>query len=226
MTKKQVMRLIIEMLSHELKNFGFEPNFMRQEFIKETSNNIFFCQLLIYDRTNIKTGAKGFLIEPFIFINVREIEKYFSKITLNSELKKITDFVTIGESIAEIIANPDGIHRKWNESLDLFVFEEKNIKYVASQISKYFKEVARPYFAKNATIAAVDKILNVYPNEYSVHSSNDNLRIIKGVIAAKLNKNPSLKQLIYVYEKQLLEWDMHESTKEEMRRLKIILPMI
>jgi hypothetical protein len=132
----------------------------------------------------------------------------------------------LGNSIAEIISNPDGIHKKWNESLDLFVFNERDIPAVAKELLKQFEKIALPYCLSNSTVAMVDKLANSNPKEYSVHLSNDNQRIIKGIIAAKLNNNPSLNKLIEIYDKQIIEKDMSNRVREEMSRLKSILPMI
>ncbi|MBG9376077.1 hypothetical protein I5907_07515 [Panacibacter sp. DH6] len=226
MTQKEVLRKIIDLLSNEMKAFDFQPSYKEQGFIRKTNSAVFLYQFLIYNRTVIKTSAKGFLVEPFIWVNVKEIEKYYKEITLNTVIKSDTDFKTIGNSIAAILANPDGLYKSRNKSLDLHVFEEKHITYVANQLLKHFKEVGLPYCLNNATAAMVDRIINTKPNDYKVHTQNDNYRILKGIIAAKLNNNPSLDELIKIYDKQLFERDMLDDTKEEMNRLKSFLPMI
>jgi len=225
MTQKEVLRKIVDSISNEMKAHAFISSSQKQGFIRKTNNAIFFYQLLIYNRTIIKTGAKGFLIEPYIWVNVREIEYYYKEITLNTVLKNESDFVTIGNSIANLLANPDGLYEKRNQSLNLHVFEEKHIPLVAAQLLKYFKEIALPYCLNNATVSMVDKLLNTRPNEYKVHAMNDNYRILKGLIAAKLNSNPHLEELIKIYDKQIVERDMYNCT-EEMSRLKSVLPMI
>ncbi|MBV8252026.1 MAG: hypothetical protein JO154_05415 [Chitinophaga sp.] len=225
MTQKEVLRKLIDLLTTELKAFEFEPSYKEQGFIKRTSTNIFSYQFLVYNRTIIKTGEKGFLIEPYIWINVKAIEKIYKEITLNTELKTDTNFITIGNSIANIIANPDGLYENRNRSLDLRIYEEEHISLVAEQLIRKFKEVAFPYCLNNSTVAMVDKIINARPNEYKVHMSNDNYRILKGIIAAKLNNNPQLQELIGIYEKQIIDRDMYNVT-DEMSRLKDILPRI
>lgn len=225
MTQKEVIRKIIDLLSNEMKAFDFEPSFKEQGFIRKTNNAVFLYQFLIYNRTVIKTGAKGFLIEPFIWVNVKEIEKYYKEITLNTVIKSDTDFKTIGNSIAAILANPDGLYANRNKSLDLHVFEEKHIPDVATQLLKQFKEVALPYCLNNATVAMVDKLVNTKPDDYKVHMQNDNYRILIGIIAAKLNNNAHLDEIVRIYDRQIADRDMYNA-KEEMNRLKSILPMI
>lgn len=226
MTQKEVLRNIINSITHEMRVFDFEPSYKDQGFIKKKSDALILYQLLIYNRTVIETGEKGFKIEPYLWINVMEIEKYYKEITLNQELKNDADFVTIGNSIAALVANPDGIYRYRNKSMDLFVFDEKDINFVGTQLLKHFREIALPYSIANSSIAMVDKLINTKPEEYKVHTQNDNYRILKGIIAAKLNKNPLISELIDVYDRQLVERNMLGTTKEEMKRLKSIFPMI
>lgn len=225
MTQKEVMRKVISSISDELKLFDFFPSHKDQGFIRKTNTAVFFYQFLIYNRTVLKTGEKGFLIEPFVWVNVNEIEKYYKQITLNTVIKNDIDFVTFGNSIASLLANPDGLYKNRNKSLDLLIFNENDILYVSDQLVKKFKEVAMPYCLNNSNVVSVDKLANSYPNEYNVNLSNDNYRIIKGLIAAKLNNNPLLDKLVKIYDDQLKDRDMPEDTKEEMKRLKVLLSL-
>lgn len=225
MTQKEVLRKIIDLLTPELKAYDFQPSYKEQGFIRRTENAMFFYQLLIYNRTVLKTGAKGFLIEPYIWAGVKEIEKYYKQITINKELKTDVNFVTIGNGIANLLANSDGLYAHKNKSLALHVFDERHIPIVAAQLLKQFKEVALPYCLNNATVAMVDKLVNTKPDDYKVHTMNDNYRILKGIIAAKLNNNPHVDELIKIYDKQIVDRDMYNAT-EEMQRLKEILPTI
>lgn len=226
MTQKEVIRKIVELLSAEINTFDFKAAIKEQGFIRRDNSAIYFYYFLIYNRTNIKTGAKGFQVEPYIEINIPKIEKYYKEITINKELKTEWNFITLGNSVANLLANPDGINRKRNQSLDLFVFDESHIKPVADELLKQFKEVALPYFLTNNTVAKVDELLNKHPKEYCVHLYNDIFRFVKGLIAAKLNKNPKLDQLLQIYDSLIIERDMPDYCTEEMSRLKSILPMI
>lgn len=226
MTQKEVIRKIVNLLNPELETFNFKANLKEQGFIRRDENAVFFYFFLIYDRTNVKTGERGFLIEPHANINIPMIEKYYKEITLNSFLKTEWDFITIGNSIAELRANPDGIARKINLSLDLIVFEEEHIQSVVRELINQFKEVALPYFLANSTVKKVDELLNKHPREYSVHMINDLFRFVKGLIAAKLNNNPRLDELFALYSNLIVERDMAEDCIEEMERLKRLLPEI
>lgn len=226
MTQKEIVKKIIEGLQNELAVFDFKPKLSEQGFVRKDKNAIYFYYFLIYNRTVIKTGRKGFQIEPYVEINIPEIEKYYQEITLNKELKSEWDFVTLGNSIANLLANPDGINRERNQSLDLFIFDANDIEGVVTELLKYFKKVALPYFLTNNTVERVDQILNKHPKEYCVHLYNDLFRFIKGIVAAKLSNNPRLDHLVTTYSDLLIERDMPEDCKVEMERLKSILPMI
>nr|WP_295871557.1 hypothetical protein [uncultured Chitinophaga sp.] len=225
-TKKEIIKIVIEMLSNDLKVYGFNPSLKEQGFVRKEKGSICVYQFLVYDRTFIKNGTKGFLIEPFIWVGINEIEQYYKKITLNTELKKETDFVTIGNSIASLLSNPDGLYKKRNESLNLLITDDSQIEVVVAGLLQQFKEVALPYCQANTSVSRVDELLNFMPNEYKVNAANDIFRITKGLIAAKLNRNPQLNDLIDIYDQQLIDRDMDEVHKKEMERLKTILPDI
>jgi len=224
MTQKEILRKVISSMETELRLFDFVASFKDQGFIRNTEDSTFFFQLLIYNRTIIKTSVKGFLIEPFIWVNVKEVETYYKEITLNKYLQRDINFVTLGNSLADLLANSDGIYKTRNNSLDLLIFNDSDVYYVTEQLIKKFKEVALPYCLQNSSVAAVDTLANTRPQEYKVNLVNDNYRIVKGIIAAKLNGNPRLEDLIKIYNRQLVERNMPDDTKEEMRRLKEILP--
>jgi len=225
MKKNEILRKLMDAVNDNFEPYEFKPSNKKQGFIKKSDTTIFVYQFLIYDRTVIGTGAKGFLIEPYAWVNILEIEKYYKEITLNTVIKEDLDFITIGNSIANLIANPDGFYSSRNNSLDQHVFKEEDIHIVAQNVFKLFKEVALPYFLNNSTIQMVDRLINSKPHEYKVHMQNDNFRILKGLIAAKLNENPRLEELIETYDKQIIDRDMYNA-KEEMERLKSILPLI
>lgn len=226
MTKKEVVQGIFDNITKELAVFDFKADVKNQRFVKKTPTAVFVYDIHFYDRTNIKTGAKGFLVEPYIWVNIKEVEGIYKEITVNTELKKDTDFITLGNAIANLKANPDGIDRRKNESFDLFVFDETHIPYVSWELLKHFKETALPYCLNNGDVKSVDRLFNQYLKEDTVHIRNSRYRIIKGLIAAKLTNNPRLEELLSTYSNLIIEWDMSDDCKEELERLKSILPMI
>jgi hypothetical protein len=73
--KKSVLQIIFEKIATKIKMYDFISEPKEQSFVRRNVDTVFIYQLLISDRTNIKTGAKGFLIEPFVWINVKPIEE-------------------------------------------------------------------------------------------------------------------------------------------------------
>ncbi|MET3877298.1 hypothetical protein [Chitinophaga sp. OAE865] len=226
MTIKEVTRKLLALIEKELKAFDFKLDLKEQGFLREENGVIYFYFFLIYNEHNIKTGAKGFLIEPYAKISNLSIEKYYKKITINSYLKSKWDFNTIGNSLANLIANPDGINRKRNESLRFYVWEEAHIKLVANALLKLFKEFALLYFLENSSVKRIDMLLNSHPREYTVHMVNDLFRFVKGVIAAKLDNNPESDNLLTIYNTLIDERDMPDDCRIEMKRLADMLPEI
>lgn len=226
MTQKEIIRKVLQLLEVELESFAFKLKINQQGFFRRNGDATFFYYFLIYNELNIKTGERGFLLEPYADINISLIEEYYKEVTLNTELKNEWDFITIGNSIADLVANPDGINRKRNQRLNLLIFEERDIQPVVIELLKQFKQVALPYFLANNKIKRVDELLNVHPKEYSVHMYNDIFRFIKGLIAAKLNNNANFDNLMSIYNKLIIERDMPEYCMVELDRLKQILPTI
>jgi hypothetical protein len=226
MKKKELMQAIFTSLEYEFGTFNFKSNSKNEFFFREDETALFMFDILPYDHIIPKTGEKVFLIEPKIWINVKKIEEIYKEITVNTYLKKTSDFLTLGNDLANLESNPDGINRIRNQSLGLMASEESHVPYIRQELIKHFKDFAFPYFIKNGTVKAVDLLLNEHPNDYCVHMKNDGLRFIKGIIAAKLNNNPSLNDILKIYEGKIKEWDMPKNIVEEMDKLKAILPMI
>ena len=226
MTQKGVIRKVLEMMQAELGAFDFKLNIAEQGFWREDGDVTYFFFFLIYNEVYIDSGQKGFQLVPYAKIHLAPVEKYYKQITVNTYLKTKWDFITIGNSIADLIANPDGIARKRNQSLKLYVFEEEHIETVVHKMLEYFREVALPYFLSNNTVRRVDDLLNRHPREYTIHMVNDLFRFVKGIIAAKLNNNPEVNKLLSIYNSLIIERDMPEDCKIEMARLEEILPTI
>ena len=219
-SKTEAAKGVVNFLSETFEKNGFVWQPKEQLFLKKTLQGLLVFDLHFYDRTDMKTGAKGFLVEPYIWIIVNQTEEVYKKITVNTFLKKKTDFITLGNSVADLETNPDGIYKARNKSLDLFVFGSKNINYVSFEILTHFKKTALPYFEANCSSEAVDFLLNRHPREYCVHMRNDVFRIIKGLIAAWLTRNPKFEYLIQVYSEIIIDRDMPVNCKEELKNLK------
>lgn len=70
-------------------------------------------------------------------------------------------------------------------------------------IRKFYEEYAVPFFEKYNTVAAIDKLLNEHPTEKVIYLDDLGWRIIKGLIAAKLNNNPKYNELRDYYKSEV-----------------------
>ncbi len=216
-TKTETRNGVVKFVSDTFERNGFKWNAKEQYFLKATTQGSLVFDLHFYNETNIKTGDRGFLVEPYIWIYIDQIEEIYNRrITVNEVLKGKASFITLGNSVADLKANPTGIYKIRNKSLDLFVFEAKNINYVSFEILTHFKETAIPYFDQNCSTKAANLLLNMHPREYCVHIRNDVFRIIKGLIAAWIMKNPKFSSLMQTYKDIIIERDMPDDCKEEL----------
>ncbi|PSL19896.1 hypothetical protein [Chitinophaga ginsengisoli] len=224
MTKKETISAIFDRLTPLLESEGFKLDSKNQYYLKNTKEALFNYDIRFYDRTVAKTGERGFLIEPVVYINVKAIEDIYKQITVNKYLTKPVDFITLGGNVANLEANPDGLRQKWDQSLDLLVFESSDVDYVAGQLLHHFSKTALPYCLESGNIAGVDRLLNKNPDQYTVHMANETYRIIKGLIAAKLVNNPRLGDLVLTYERIIQDWELPVETQQEFDRVIAVLP--
>lgn len=79
----------------------------------------------------------------------------------------------------------------------------ENIKEWIIISQTFYDEFAVPFFEKFITIDSIDKLLNNHPGEKVVYCDDLSWRIIKGLIAAKLNNNPTYDKLRDYYKNEV-----------------------
>jgi len=107
------------------------------------------------------------------------------------------------EKIREFLFNEDGGYAI-GTNLDNY-FDELNYRYIIKTsedikewgkiVRKFYEEYAVLFFEKYNSIDAIDKLLNEKPSEKVKFLDDLGWRIIKGLIAAKLNQNPKYGEL-------------------------------
>lgn len=70
-------------------------------------------------------------------------------------------------------------------------------------VRKFYEEYAVPFFEKYNSVDAIDKLLNENPTEKVIYLDDLGWRIIKGLIAAKLNNNPKYNELRNYYKSEV-----------------------
>ena len=80
---------------------------------------------------------------------------------------------------------------------------ENDIKEWMDIVQKFFTEFAQPFFEKYKTVADIDKLFNTNPKERVPELDDLGQHIIKGLISAKLNENPTYEELKSFYKNEV-----------------------
>jgi hypothetical protein len=78
-----------------------------------------------------------------------------------------------------------------------------DVKEWSTIAKKFYHEFAVPFFEKYKSVDAIDKLLNEKPSEKVIYCDDLGWRIIKGLIAAKLNNNTNYNQLRDYYRSEV-----------------------
>ena len=126
--------------------------------------------LTYLEKFDLKTSKIVIAIEPHLSIYNIPIEQYILKITSRSEIK-LFDLRTIGNSIANIKANPNGEFLNLNNHLEISNFTEDDAAETAQILVKYFEKLALPYYNQFANWLGLDSIFNntAEHSKWSVH---------------------------------------------------------
>lgn len=206
--------------------YGFKKSFSKQKFIKQKDKDFTIAySLSVYDKFDLNKNVSGVIVEPSLYVHFRPIEKIYFTITTR-KLNFITDLRTIGNLLADIIANPSGNYLIHNKSLLLFNYSEKDFLPTANILVKYFEDFALPYFSINATVNGLNRILNHDLDYISVHCCNNEVeRSLRGIIAAKLFADKNIDLLISEHTKKIKKiWN--DNYEIELKRLIEMLPAI
>lgn len=129
----------------------------------------------------------------YLGIGVLPIQKIFYKI---EDIKEVSD--NYGSTIAS------GTSHYFNElNYDYRIKTIENVKEWGVIVRKFYEEYAVPFFEKYNTIDAIDKLVNTNPSERVIYCDDLGWRIIKGLIAAKLNNNPKYNELKDYYKNEV-----------------------
>ncbi|OMP74579.1 MULTISPECIES: hypothetical protein [unclassified Chitinophaga] len=226
MNKKEVVKAIMTKMEPEMSRFGFKKSFGRHWFIKQQDKYFKgYYRLIAYDGLNPGTRDVGIRIEPHVCLQNIEIEKVCEEIS--SRGLELNSLYTIGNSIAEIIANPTGEYLSRNNELKIF-FDELNPDATANALLKYFEGVALPYIERFANWQSLDEIFNTNLDKSSVHCWLYPERHIRGIIIAKMLGKSNTSELIRLHTKGMERVTNEQYIVEFERLLKIVdrIPVI
>lgn len=173
-------------MEFEMNSYEFKKSFSKQWFTKDLNKDFQIAySLCVFDRFSMTHREKGFTIEPYLDIINKPIENFYMKVTTR-KLIKLGDLRTIGNRVADIIANTNEEYNVRSKELNIFLLGEEDINNAANILINYFKTVALPYFEKNANWQALDRIFNSNISKSSVHVNVEADKGIRGLIVAKI----------------------------------------
>ena len=113
---------------------------------------------------------------------------------------------TIGNTIDRIKASPDG-RVVVNGDLGFVILFEGDIEAAIETLYEYYTNIAKPYFKKYSSLAALDDIINNEPFEHCPAQVGGMFyeRCLKGLIVAKLVDNPRYGELVAIYNEEIKE---------------------
>lgn len=108
--------------------------------------------------------------------------------------------VTIGADVGRVKLSPDG-RKIVNGGLGIILSFEGDVDAAIESLLDYYKTIAKPYFIKYNSLLALDDIINNEPFEHCPAHVGGMFyeRCIKGLIVAKLIRNPRYDELERIY---------------------------
>jgi hypothetical protein len=203
-----IKNMLEESIQKTLSKEHFRYNEKRDEFVrKDKFGNFQVITLFFYDyKSNVQVEIK-------VSIKIKVIEDiYYDIVKENGTL--YDDIKTLTANIGAIIAYKDkGIMVGGpNRTKIVYLIEnEDDAKLLSDVIPKRINEYVLPYFEENTSVQRVDYLLNNDINSISIHHFNLPSRACIGVIAAKLNNNPKMFQVVNNYRERL------QAVKENFR---------
>lgn len=208
----EASKILLDGITPFFEEYGFKLNKNNCEFKRTINNCTQKFRLLFYREGNYLA------IEPQVSIKIAAIESIYKEASTTEG----RPYHTLGNHLFEILRYIDENEEIGKGSSGDWLVENKiHLEELKKVIPEYIEETVLPYFEDNSSIERVDKLLNKYPRELSIHNYIYPLRANIAIIAAKLNNNPQYEKLIEIYEEELEEAE--ETYKEEFKKLKELL---
>lgn len=201
MIKQDLQRKVQLILNDYLRSFGFNLNKGKNEFkrVDNLAEDIIGLAFFKEDDGSIFLEVRiGVYIIPieniYKEICLKDFKYSIVNYTLGNNIFEVIDFFESGESIGG-----ENVNKKFliSTNEDLLILEKVLIKRITQFAFKYFENYS--------TVECVDKLLNEKPKELSIHNFIYPIRACKAIIAARLNNNPMLSELISIYQEELEE---------------------
>ncbi len=218
MKKLDLLRAVMRGMEPRMLDYQFKMSFAKQKFIKQKDRDFLIAySLSVTERFNMMENRSGIVIEPAVYVNNNLVERIYARITMR-KIDFVTDLKTIGNVLAELIANPTGVYKIRNQSLSIFNYSEEDIPVSAKKIVAYFEDFVIPYFERYATWRGIDEIFNSDLLDNTVHCNIEPERSLRGLIVAKLIGRHDIDQLMLIHSKRIENLG-NENYKIELERL-------
>ena len=204
-SKSDIQTKLQESFNPKFESLGFgliaHPKYM--QYKKAFHGGFQSCIFTILERN------KTFWIETNIGVRIDIVEKLANQFTLT--LKDYhNESQTVMSTYGRIMGQPYFRFKvQTQEELDL-AFEK---------IYAFLIEIAFDFMTDNSQVAAVDKLINRYPEKPSRFMFNESHRCIKGVIIARMADNPQLPTLIKAYHVVLQRHSLRDKMLPQYKKL-------
>ena len=188
MNYKEVKQEIKKEYELLLKPLGYKSKNGLQGCEFRNVNEFVVCKIG-YGITNY---VDEFNISTYISLSVISIDNIQQ--TIFGENHILENYATIGSSISVYF-------NELNYRYHIKTIED--IKEWGKIVRKFYNEYALLFFEKYNSVETIDKLLNDNPSEKVIYCNDLGWRIIKGLIAAKLNNNPKYNELRDYYKSEV-----------------------
>jgi len=177
--------------------YDFTYNQKEYSFIREIDDGKQSFYFLINEKTD------GIYIEPRWAIQITSMLNVYHQITLKDKASW-ADTTVLDNSLGQLIEYIDENNENGSgKRMRYLIAKDEDVEILQKVIPIRFEEYVLPYFNKNSSIERIDELLNTSPQRLVIHHWLNPHRAIMGIIAAKLNNNPKLDELIMIYGQKL-----------------------
>ena len=123
---------------------------------------------------------------------IKKFDSSFGNYTPQINLKWLKDWCNFGEVDTRIN----------NGKFEIFNYDE-DIAEASISIKSLFEEYGLKYIEKYGSVAGLDKMCNLYPENDNILNYGFHTRSINGIIAAKLVDNHRYKEIVEIYTQRI-----------------------
>jgi len=204
-SKSNIQNKLQETFTQKFESLGFvliaHPKYL--QYKKAFNGGFQSCVFTVLERNNT------FWIEINVGVRIDIVEKLANQFTLT--LKDYHDeSQTIMSTYGRIMGQPYFRFKIQNE---------EELVLTCEKIDAFLVEIAFDFMEDNSHVAAVDKLINRYPEKPSRFVFNESHRCIKGVIIARMVDNPQLETLIKAYHIVLQKHSLRDKMLPQYQKL-------